>query len=523
MSEVIRLLDSEGQTVIDSISTEYEDSFCLETFGDLAEAHHNAPPKGKKSFILARVQTWDAKQPEKEFFSYYNAYHLNKILFQTQVYLNKKLIHRLHVLNPLTNTDIIGNVQYFMVHPSKNTSKFIAKRKDLNGTPTVEIMKTATIEEGNEEGLKKNNNASKSPSKTGSAKQVAPEPGSSQASSPTITDTKQATEKNLRIDTNGSRGSVGPKSAHVIEVEMGVAEPWTLVAPGVVAIPEEEEEGEEAKLGTRNIPNKPPSHLRKLSLQFKAKRSSRASRFDQDLNNPVHVVDMDIHYTPLSAPPRIIEEPSVGASPFNCKQPDVGEMDRRHSTTVQISTKYSRHPLSVMREMNKLKKSSPSGAVTQFSVPVPTDQITNLAPPTSKNRRRSLSYANAVKTTGTKATFHEWIQMVKDEQTNLDNISDYDSVSPFGSITKSDLSPTKKEDEDLEDTAVWDAILFATDSDFLESSKTRLIFRENAIYPEDSALFKMAEFTGEESSRADRRGDEHVAILLEDNTLCDFW
>ena len=65
--------------------------------------------------IIARVQTWDHKQPDRAFYSYYHAHHLNKTLFQTQVYLDKKLIHRLHVLNPLTNTDIIGNVLYFMV------------------------------------------------------------------------------------------------------------------------------------------------------------------------------------------------------------------------------------------------------------------------------------------------------------------------------------------------------------------------------------------------------------------------
>jgi hypothetical protein len=70
---------------------------------------------GSKHFIIARVQTWDHKQPDKAFYSYYHAHHLNKLLFQTQVYLDKKLIHRLHVLNPLTNTDIIGHVLYFMV------------------------------------------------------------------------------------------------------------------------------------------------------------------------------------------------------------------------------------------------------------------------------------------------------------------------------------------------------------------------------------------------------------------------
>ncbi|KAI8913536.1 hypothetical protein EDD86DRAFT_187730 [Gorgonomyces haynaldii] len=116
MIEIIRLLESDGETIMDSVSAEYEDSFCLDTFGDLAKSHAQADPKGTKSFIIARVQTWDPKQPEKAFYSYYNAFHLNKVLFQTQNYMGKRYIHRLHVLNPLTNSDIIGNVLYFQIN-----------------------------------------------------------------------------------------------------------------------------------------------------------------------------------------------------------------------------------------------------------------------------------------------------------------------------------------------------------------------------------------------------------------------
>ncbi|KAI8834298.1 hypothetical protein BC829DRAFT_70821 [Chytridium lagenaria] len=130
-----------GSRVLDSVSTEYEDSFCLESFGDLITYHAESEPKGEKAFIIARVQTWDPKQPDKAFYSYYDAFQLNKILFQTQVYLGKKLIHRLHVLNPLTNTDIIGNVQYFMVKGSRVEG---AKPKTID-IPIVE--KSAPLKE----------------------------------------------------------------------------------------------------------------------------------------------------------------------------------------------------------------------------------------------------------------------------------------------------------------------------------------------------------------------------------------
>ena len=128
MAGVIRLFDSSETNLIDSISTEYEDSFSLETFGDLCKQFEESDPKGEKFFIIARIQTWDHKQPNKvnlfsynqQFYSYYNAYELNKILFQTQLYLGKRFLHRLQVLNPLTNTDIIGHIQYFMVKSREN-------------------------------------------------------------------------------------------------------------------------------------------------------------------------------------------------------------------------------------------------------------------------------------------------------------------------------------------------------------------------------------------------------------------
>lgn len=36
--EFIRLMDAQRVVVLDSVATEYEDSFCLESFGDLIKA-----------------------------------------------------------------------------------------------------------------------------------------------------------------------------------------------------------------------------------------------------------------------------------------------------------------------------------------------------------------------------------------------------------------------------------------------------------------------------------------------------
>jgi hypothetical protein len=69
MGTIIRLLDANATEVQDSISGDYEDSFCLETFEDLCNLHFNADPKNTKGFIIARVQTLDPKQPDKVIWS----------------------------------------------------------------------------------------------------------------------------------------------------------------------------------------------------------------------------------------------------------------------------------------------------------------------------------------------------------------------------------------------------------------------------------------------------------------------
>lgn len=149
MTEFVRLLDITGTTVLDSVSTSYEDSFGLETFGELIQEHMKADSQGKKSFIIARVQTWDHRQPNRAFYSYYNAYHLNKILFQTQIYLGKKLIHRLHVLNPLTNSDIIGNVLYFKVVYRATADKILTKEGSAVSVGKNVIIGSAVVDESN--------------------------------------------------------------------------------------------------------------------------------------------------------------------------------------------------------------------------------------------------------------------------------------------------------------------------------------------------------------------------------------
>lgn len=69
--------------------------------------------------------------------------------------------------------------------------------------------------------------------------------------------------------------------------------------------------------------------------------------------------------------------------------------------------------------------------------------------------------------------------------------------------------------EDEDQAAVkWDGHLFATDTDFLEQSKIRIIFKDNAIEPEDAQLFRMPDYTGEEQPPA--------VVVQETSALCEF-
>jgi hypothetical protein len=61
--ELINLLDKDGATIIDSVPSAYEDSFSLESFGELVRSYWAA--KSSKAFIIARIRTIDEKYPGK--------------------------------------------------------------------------------------------------------------------------------------------------------------------------------------------------------------------------------------------------------------------------------------------------------------------------------------------------------------------------------------------------------------------------------------------------------------------------
>ncbi|KAI8590862.1 hypothetical protein BDZ88DRAFT_505929 [Geranomyces variabilis] len=537
MSAVIRLMDSSGVSVLDSVATDYEDSFSLETFGDLIEAHRASEPVGTKELIIARVQTWDHKQPERAYYSYYNAYHLNKILIKTQRYKGKRLIHRLHVLNPLTNTDIIGNVQYFHVQGAKKTVQLQEPKEPLGepasgpqiiGTAEASDLGTPQEQLDHVEGQKEDVTTPL-------------RPVSRPDSSP-----KKRMVPSLVIQTTAptgflAHGDGAPLSPSVQEVERGVlTSTWTRSAPSAVeAPPDEDDVLIEEPPNSSATPNRPPQ-ARKRSI-FAAMISPRRK------SQATTLAKTDEEESSAPAPQPL----QAGNSDSSDRRRPQSAGDMRHQRPV-TSPPSQTAPMSAFPDLvttpmpapDATKVPAPAGQITRFAVPVPQAELGSVAPPTNRNRRRTLSFHNAVSTSGaTNASFEDWLSMVHQEKRKLQRKGaalesvgeEYDVVKPFGgrnrqsamkrarlgAIIASPIEPSTtgfsdvpgdqqndhtlplvqaegKEDETASDDdelgdlpSIYDAHLFATDIDFLESSQIRTIFRENALSTEESKLFEL--------------------------------
>jgi hypothetical protein len=494
---VIRLMNSSGTAVMDSVSVEYEDSFCLDTFGELIEQHQNSEPKGTKNFIIARVQTWDHKQPDKAYYSYYNAFQLNKILFQTQIYLGKKLIHRLRVLNPLTNTDIIGNVNYFIVkgktselkNEKCNEVKIDVGMTDINKGKTAdmgydkeECIKTVNLKENDENHLPELTIETASNMEKGI-------PLKTDNDLKTTSPKKKKPLPKINTSLNNTPTDIIPPSPSVLANEKGGVGSWTIASPAVYECKDED------------FPKK-VWIKRKLSLLTPSTKTT----FNKQRNSTLDCIE---------------ENHDEYGSTVGMVQPK--------EQKIEVSS--SEQPTLEHTEITTI----PIGTVTQFAKPVPQDQVLKIVPPTIKGRRRSLSYLNTLSATPkNNCSLREWLVYMKKETMKLDEDTnengekkDYDSVD-LGKenkreevdITNSKLNTeneTKKDDTDVTDIDIemFDAVLFATDDDFLEKSKIRSIFKKNAITPEDAKLFEMPEYKGVSNS------EEAQLILYDDATLCD--
>ncbi|KAI9288329.1 hypothetical protein BC943DRAFT_153000 [Umbelopsis sp. AD052] len=125
---------------ISYISLSSTDAFSLNTFDELVEEHSqlsiDGDPDQRRCLIIARVRTWD-ESTQRYFDSYYNAWHLNKILFRTETSSNRTFIHRLSVSDPMTNAEIV-KVEYFKTgNPSLSGEARSSKPFDVSSSVTT--------------------------------------------------------------------------------------------------------------------------------------------------------------------------------------------------------------------------------------------------------------------------------------------------------------------------------------------------------------------------------------------------
>ncbi|KAL7748834.1 hypothetical protein RI367_005747 [Sorochytrium milnesiophthora] len=583
--DFIRLLDSSEEKVMDSVATTYEDSFCLEEFGDLIKAHAAlAKPDGQqRCFIIARVQTWDHKQPDKEFYSYYDAFQLNKILFQTQVYLGKKLIHRIHVLNPLTNTDIIGNVLYFMVKPRpaaapapaevlSSDKASVRSHSSTSGT----VSKTAMI--------------ARSPSGSIQSNPYSPGYGMPLPASPVRgerdVEKGQTMPRPSLIDTSTlrTRGlyANNPPSAHVADAERGVRQSWTMATQAVTLLREDDERNSSSAApstsplfqAARRVSIKAGATARKLSaafspLHFQPISETSTSAVNSPPASAVGEATIENRGRTRTQSLYVRKSAPMAAPVAPAKRMSVSQVEpHAHGGGVVVKTPTT--PIQINNHLHN-KTEIPKGTVTRFAVPVPQYELPKVAPPTPKGRRRALSHNNS---SNKALPFDEWARQVRQAELAA---KQQDVVKANASLTAtpaagvpgalvtvySDLQLDVGQDATAEperaskmppapsaytrraslgasvtsmsanttaaapaatttpnakrlstDYDTYDAVLFATDNDFLESSKTRAIFRENAVSPEDAKIFEMPPYTGEGQ-------DMPLVIFIDDSPLCE--
>lgn len=97
--------------LVSTVPATTDEPFSLESLQDLIIDHEI---QGKHLYI-ARVGTlMDPADAKSARFFYYAATELNKLIFRT-FGENGAYLFRMHALNPLTNTEMVGNVDYYRV------------------------------------------------------------------------------------------------------------------------------------------------------------------------------------------------------------------------------------------------------------------------------------------------------------------------------------------------------------------------------------------------------------------------
>jgi hypothetical protein len=414
----------------------------------------------------------------------------------------------LHVLNPLTNSDIIGNVNYYLVKPFEKKSELVI---DIPILP--QIHESDKVPGAMGEVAIQIDNIMTTPAEV-DANKAEPLPGDLQRPnslepiSNTNTNEAQEREKTLvsKRKTTKRFSMIGIPSEQVPQLNEIRLEPENI----------------ECIVKTHNVAFEEDTDKPIIPLAI----AKLARKFSTSQNAPVSIDMKNSSF---------MESPAT----IHAKKKNV-------KVDLKITTKLPSGAL-IIGAAPTAAKVVP-GTLTRFTVPVPKDEIASIVPKTQLRNRRTLSYRNAVSASGVPASFLEWTRMIQEDKQKLSstpivgNEFDFDKVIPFSSPVDSfqstagifqlspptgvfQPSPTRlapiqdvheendENEENQEKVGIsaiesqetaqivfYDAYYIANDNDFLETSKIRQIFKSNAIQPEDAKLFEMKEFKGEDEA-----------------------
>ena len=157
---------------------------------------------------------------------------------------------------------------------------------------------------------------------------------------------------------------------------------------------------------------------------------------------------------------------------------DINIIDMHNIDSPKTGLEISNNTLSVVTD----KKISmlPLGVVTRFNNPV-SEQPQML----NKGNRRAFSWMNSNNCAKTQLSFTEWKALCQKHKHADVGDFDHPDTKAIEDLTASETNLEKSEDLEFE------AVLFATDNDYLEHVKTRGFFKANAVNSDDIKLFEM--------------------------------
>jgi hypothetical protein len=198
----------------------------------------------------------------------------------------------------------------------------------------------------------------------------------------------------------------------------------------------------------------------------------------------------------------------------------------RPGSPLKIQTQLDRPKSNGGSDLLRLK--SPGAAATAVKTPVhgvpsqfgnllSPQQASAIAPPSARGRRRPFSYMNSLITSGDRdASLNDWCALLESDRESAPDSPDGPTAGEDNDTVKPFKNMGDRQSPVAQPVEFYDAILFATDSDFLEQSACRATFKANAINMEEAQLLEMAPFNGEPETVA--RDASGVALNVVNRT-----